>query len=313
VSPRKSRPARRPGRRRPGGASPLVVFAVSVAGLALLFWALSLQRGQAPLPAPVPSAEGPSTPRHLAGSPVAAGPAGSSRTNPSPGGAGKGVLIIIDDLGHNRAAAAPFIGFDRPLALAILPGRPRTAELAEEAHAAGKSVLLHLPLEPVGYPAMNPGDGCLLTSMPRERALQVLRQDLDSVPHAEAVSSHEGSRATADEPLMETVLGELARRDLAFVDSLTSRGSVTRKVARRLGARRIARDVFLDNDRTPGRIRARADELFRLVESRGWAVGIGHPYPETADALPWLRDEARRRGLSFLTLREALSRADAGN
>jgi uncharacterized protein len=223
------------------------------------------------------------------------------------------VLIIIDDLGHNRPAAAPFIAFDRPLALAFLPDRPRTRELAGEAHAAGKSVLLHLPMEPLSYPAVDPGSGCVLTSQTREETLAVLAADLSSVPFAEAVSNHEGSRATGDEPLMETVLGELRKRDMAFVDSLTSPRSVTARVARRLGVRRISRDVFLDNDRSPERIRARAGELFREAERRGWAVGIGHPYPETAQSLPWIRDEAARRGLVFLTLQEALSRADAGD
>jgi len=313
VAARRRRAPRKRGRGGPRLWTPLLVVAGGAA-LALIIWALPAGNDGGGRPASPLSGVGvtdhsPPLPRHLAGS--AGSPPGGS-ANPA-GKPAKGVLIIIDDLGHNRPAAAPFLAFDRPLGLAFLPGRPRSRELAEEAHAGGKSVFLHLPMEPVGYPAVDPGPGSLLTSMAPERAREVLADDLAQVPYAEAVNNHEGSRATADEALMGAVLGELHRRGLAFVDSLTSSASVTRKVARRLGARRLSRDIFLDNDRSPDRIRARGAELFRLAEARGWAVAIGHPYPETAEALPWLRAEAERRGIAFLTLKEVLSRADAGD
>ncbi len=251
-----------------------------------------------------------------ASSPVQApkvAPAPSPRPPVPPSPSPKGILLIIDDLGHNRKAAAPFLAFGHPLTLAFLPDRPRTRELAEEAYARGKSVLLHLPMEPRDYPRVDPGAGALLVGMPGEDVRARLEEALASVPHARGASNHEGSRATEDEPLMETLLTVLAEREMVFVDSLTSNRSVSRALSARTGTRRLGRDVFLDNDRSPRAIRRQAEELFGLAESRGWAVGIAHPYPETADALPALEAEAKRRGLRWLTLDEAVDRAHAGD
>ncbi len=263
-------------------------------GIGLLWWAFPR----------LPRLPAITTPLRPAGSSPAANSAGSGALRP-------GVLIIIDDFGHNRAAAVPFLAFDRALAMAFLPGRPRTREIAEEAHRRGKSVMLHLPMEPLGYPARDPGEGCILTSQTAAEVARVLADDLAQVPFAEAVNNHEGSRATADGKLMEVVMRELHERGLAFVDSFTIPGSVTGPVAMRLGVRRLGRDVFIDNDRSSAGIRARMEELFREAEKRGWAVGIGHPYPETAEELAWMRGEADRRGIVFLDLSEALARADS--
>jgi polysaccharide deacetylase 2 family uncharacterized protein YibQ len=285
----------------------MVLLAGLAAALALAYLGAGLPRG------PGRRGKGESPPaRERALPPIPRHMAGGGGAGPAAGGDGRpGVLLIIDDLGHNRTAASPFLGFDRPLAMSFLPGRPLTRELAEEAHRRGKTVFLHLPMEPLAYPAIDPGEGCILTSQSAEQVERTLAADLEKVPHAEAVNNHEGSRATEDERLMETLMLALRGRDLAFVDSQTAPRSVTGKVADRLGLHRLERDVFLDNERSPAAIRARAQQLFGEAETRGWAVGIGHPYPETAAALEWMRAEADRRGIAFLTLQETIARADA--
>ncbi len=57
----------------------------------------------------------------------------------------------------------------------------------------------------------------------------------------------------------------------------------------------VKRDVFLDPDRQPETIEREFSRLKRLAHLRGFAVGIGHPYPGTLDLLeeelPKLGDE----------------------
>ena len=45
------------------------------------------------------------------------------------------------------------------------------------------------------------------------------------------------------------------------------------------------RDVFLDNDQDVEKIRRQIRKLRRLAKSKGQAIGICHPYPETLEAL----------------------------
>jgi len=71
-----------------------------------------------------------------------------------------------------------------------------------------------------------------------------------------------------------------------------------------MGIKAERRTVFLDNDQNPDKIRAQLDLLIRLAGEHGQAVGIGHPYPATVEALRSHQSQLRSRtemvGLSRL-------------
>lgn len=70
------------------------------------------------------------------------------------------VAVIIDDLGFNEPSARMVLTLPIPLTVSVLPFYPASRNVAELAHQAGKEVLLHLPMEPQGYPDYaRPGDG----------------------------------------------------------------------------------------------------------------------------------------------------------
>jgi len=223
------------------------------------------------------------------------------------------IAVIIDDVGHSRAAAAHFLDNDLPIALSFLPGRPHTLELAQEAFDRGKTILLHLPMEPEGFPGIDPGHGAVLVAQKQGEINRILKQNLQEVPHAVGLNNHMGSKATSDTRIMSNVLEFARERSLIFVDSRTSPETVGYRIARSMGVPALERDVFLDNSRDLVSMKEKAVELLDLAESRGWAIGIGHPYPETAKALEWMAEEAGRRGIRWTTVEEILSYADPGN
>jgi len=193
--------------------------------------------------------------------------------------------IIIDDLGYDRPLARAFIKLDLPLTFSVLPFAPHTRLIAQEARKEGRETMLHLPMEPVRYPDINPGDGVLLVSMDREMILEVLNRDLSQVPLAAGVNNHMGSRFTQSEEKMMIVLAELKKKDLYFVDSRTSGGSVASKVAKRMALRTASRDVFLDNSLSENALKIQMERLLNLSRHRGRAIGIGHPHKETLKLL----------------------------
>ena len=85
------------------------------------------------------------------------------------------------------------------------------------------------------------------------------------------------------------------RGDLFFVDSYTTHESIALRLAHEAGVPAVRRDVFLDPDRAPGTLEREFSRLKMLARQRGFAVGIGHPYPETLtmleSELPKLADE----------------------
>jgi len=193
--------------------------------------------------------------------------------------------IIIDDFGYNKKIAEEFIDLDIPLNISILPKLPYSVAVAEMAKAKGKEVMLHLPLEPYGYPNVDPGPGVILVKMSKGEILRQLEGDLQSVPYAVGVDNHEGSRATENKELMTTVLKYLKRKNLFFIDARASSKSVANDVAKQLGLRSAKNEVFLDNQRNIGYIKERVRLLIKLAQQEGKAIAIGHPHSQMLQVL----------------------------
>jgi hypothetical protein len=94
-----------------------------------------------------------------------------------------------------------------------------------------------------------------------------------------------GSRFTENDEKMAVVLGEIKSRGLFFLDSKTTPRSVAYKQALDMGLTTASRDVFLDNDRDAKLIEMNILKLAEVARINGTAIGIGHPYPETIEAL----------------------------
>ena len=205
------------------------------------------------------------------------------------------LAIIIDDLGYDLAAGQRAIALPGPVACAILPRTPRSTELARLAHASGKEVLLHLPLQAMVADGGGEPDGLVL-DMSERQFREALEKTLDAVPHISGVNSHRGSMLTRHPGHMGWLMDELQRRgDLYFVDSYTTLASVALRVALESGVPAVRRDVFLDPDPAPATVAREFARLKKLARQNGYAVGIGHPYAATLEfleaELPKLRDE----------------------
>ncbi len=213
-------------------------------------------------------------------------PGPSKTTEPQPEALGPRVAIVIDDLGGDLEDVRALLELPQPLTFAVLPKLAYSRETAEAASRAGKDVLLHLPMEPMDYPAKNPGPGALLRSMSAEAMKAVLAEDLEDVPHSIGVNNHMGSRLTEDEEVMHLVLSFLKERNLFFLDSYTTPRSVVESVARRLELPTASRHVFLDhvaND--PDYVAGQLGRLVATAKRHNAAIGIGHPRPATIAAL----------------------------
>lgn len=202
---------------------------------------------------------------------------------PQPGGQ---IAVIVDDIGFDLKIAEELAGIPAPIGFAVLPYAPHAAESAELLHAAGKVVLLHLPMEPHAYPGESPGPGALMADMGEAEIRRQIREDLAAVPFASGVNNHMGSRFMEDESRLGIVMDELRARGLFFVDSVTTAESRGMAAAARAGVRFAARDRFIDH--APGY--ASAMEALTGASRPGRGNGlpllmIGHPHPQTVKAI----------------------------
>lgn len=115
-----------------------------------------------------------------------------------------------------------------------------------------------------------------------------------------------GSKFTEDPELMRIVLEDINRRGLFFLDSRTTPKTVGFKVAQEIGIQTGQRDVFLDNERDVSKIKARIAELIDISHRNGAAIGIGHPHPETIQALREVLPSLRQNGVELVPVSSLL-------
>ncbi len=183
--------------------------------------------------------------------------------------------LVIDDLGQHPARDRRVLALPGPVALAILPDTRHAASLAERAHRAGKTVLLHLPMAPAtGRFAWQP-------HLPHAELQRRLQAALLAVPYASGVNNHMGSVMTTQPQPMTELMRELQRRHLFFLDSRTSPRTVAAASAQREQLASLSRDVFLDDDASPQAVAERFQTAIALARRQGSVVLIGHPYDST--------------------------------
>src|SRR5690606_41474666 len=102
-----------------------------------------------------------------------------------PGGSNAAGGVFIVEVGHELRGGRRRIALPQPGALAILPQTLAAEQLAREAVAAGRTVLLHQPMQNgAGLPI---GPGGMYSGMSRERLQAQLRSNLDSLPGVRGV------------------------------------------------------------------------------------------------------------------------------
>jgi hypothetical protein len=205
------------------------------------------------------------------------------------------IAVVIDDLGLDRERSARAIRLPGPLTMAFLAYAEALESQTAAARANGHELMLHVPMEPEGN-FVDPGPQVLRTTQEHLELRRRLQWDLARFDGYVGINNHMGSKFTGDRDAMLVVLREVKSRGLLFLDSRTTAASVAARLAAEIGVPHVSRDVFIDHVPTGPEIQGKLAALEQLARERGSAVGIGHPYDVTLEALESWLPELRRRG-----------------
>lgn len=194
------------------------------------------------------------------------------------------IALIIDDIGFSRSRLDMFLELEAVMTFAVLPRLPMSLMLAEEIHSLGFEIMLHQPMEP-SDPNVDPGPGAVYVGDDRESIAVTLEENLSAFPFATGVNNHMGSRFTECQREMTDVIRTLKDKDVFFVDSLTTSRSTGYQTAKSLDVAAAKRNIFLDTVLDVTAITKQLDRLKKCALRTGSAIGIGHPFPETAEAI----------------------------
>ncbi|MBN2418317.1 MAG: divergent polysaccharide deacetylase family protein [Deltaproteobacteria bacterium] len=216
------------------------------------------------------------------------------------------ISIIIDDIGFSESRLDRFLGIGAPFTFSILPKLPMSSCLAEKIHREGYEVMLHQPMEPLD-PAIDPGPGALYVNDPPDRIADIIKQNISETPFVTGINNHMGSRFTACGTEMKEALSVVRDEGLFFVDSLTTSQSTGYNTAKTMHISTIRRNVFIDNIQEECFVRRQLEKLKRLAVKHGQAIGIGHPFPETAKVLNHFFQEIRTTNISMVPISHLLA------
>ena len=207
------------------------------------------------------------------------------------------IAIIIDDIGNQYKEGIRAVELPGPVAYAVLPHTPYGPTLARDANALGKEVMLHQPLQATSSNHLL-GTGAITLDHSADELHETLRGNLSTVPFVVGVNNHMGSLLTRHPGHMRWLM-QAIRQDgsLFFVDSVTTGDSVALGVAEEYGIPSIRRDVFLDSEQDEEAIAIQFERLKQHARNNQFAVGIGHPFPETLQMLE--KELPRLSGLGY--------------
>jgi len=189
------------------------------------------------------------------------------------------MALVLYGIGDEPGRADSIFALRAPFAVALVPGSKGSNAIFHAAHERSREVILHLPLEPIHYPQLDPGPGTILVTMKPAKIASTLRHYLDQAEPVAAVANHMGSLATQDMTVMTTIYRELRRDHLPFLHMNPAAGAVCKSLASEEGVTYDEPDMVLDGE-------TRGDDTKAL--DRAWKTTL---------------DEARRRGHLVVMLR----------
>lgn len=215
------------------------------------------------------------------------------------------VVLVIDDLGIVKGATQEMINMDAPLTLSFLPYASNIAAQVDEAYAKGHDILVHIPMEPKGN--ADPGPHALLSSTSASEQMDSIDYNLSQFSHYVGINNHMGSHFTEDAEAVSRLLNVVKEKGLLVLDSKTTNHSVLEGMAVDKNIPATNRDVFLDNNRDVPSIMAQLAELERIAKRDGTALAIGHPYPQTVDALKRWIPTLADKGITIIPISQTVS------
>jgi polysaccharide deacetylase 2 family uncharacterized protein YibQ len=191
------------------------------------------------------------------------------------------LAIIIDDVSFARDVKR-IKELKIPLTMSFLPPNKRHPNSAKLA-AKEPYYMVHIPLEAMNFNAEE------FNTLRAKDSQQKIMKSVENIkklfPKVKYVNNHTGSKFTANEIAMNRLIFALRKKKIMFIDSRTTAKTKVPRVMKNYGLAYIARDVFLDHEADVHEIKKQIKRAIAIAKRSGSAIAIGHPRPETLQAI----------------------------
>jgi uncharacterized protein len=130
---------------------------------------------------------------------------------------GPRIVLIIGGLGLNEGLSQRAIKLPGEITLALAPYGKRLQNLADQARRDGHELLLQLPMEPIGYPRIDPGPNTLLSGRDATGNPIRLQWLLSRFQGYFGVTNYLGSRFLQDKNALNATKNIITGRGVAWI------------------------------------------------------------------------------------------------
>ncbi len=211
------------------------------------------------------------------------------------------IVIILGGMGLNEKLTSQ-AGKDLPseVSFAFAPYGNNLQAQVDRARAQGHEVLLQLPLEPVGFPATNPGPKTLLADASSAENLASLNWHMSRFTGYTGIINYMGGRFLSSSQSVKPLLSELRKRGLLFIEDGSLPLSATEDVAASLQFQTRRAQTVIDTSPDPSAITSALNLLEEEANKNGIAIGTGSGLDVTIKTVSDWAKAASDRGVIFL-------------
>lgn len=211
------------------------------------------------------------------------------------------IIIILGGMGLNEKLTSQAVK-DLPaeVTFAYAPYGNNLQAQVDQARASGHEVLLQLPLEPVGYPANNPGPKTLLADAAPAENLDSLLWHMSRFTGYTGVINYMGGRYLSSASAIKPMLAELRKRGVLFIEDGSLALSATEDVAKSLHVSVRRSQTVIDASPDAEAITAALNLLEEEANKNGVAIGTGSGLDVTIKTLGDWSKAASDRGVIFM-------------
>ena len=204
------------------------------------------------------------------------------------------IAIVLSGMGINAKLTNKAIKeLPGQITFAFAPYGRGLQSTINRARSRGHEIILHLPMEPFGYPGVNPGPKTLVASADTSKNLKNLQWLMSRFSGYSGVTNYMGAKFTSDGGALLPVFSQIKKRGLVYFDDGSNTSSLTNSIAQAVNLSTRTTDVVIDTDQTVSGVQRALQQLEDTARRKGIAIGFGTGLSVTIDAV-----EAWSRSLS---------------
>jgi uncharacterized protein len=208
------------------------------------------------------------------------------------------IAILLGGMGLNEKLTQKAIKeLPADITLAFAPYGNNLQEQVDRARKEGHEVFLQVPLEPIGFPATNPGPKTLGGDSTEAENIDALRWHMSRFTGYAGVVNYMGSRFLSMPNSIKPMLREVKSRGLNFLEDGSMALSATESAAKGLNMPIRRAQVVIDADPNPQAIIAQLTLLEEQATGTGFAIGTGTGLDLTINTVREWAKAAAERGI----------------